>query len=155
VAATAGIVAALRDTTSDVPRGQQVVVWGASQSFPENFFPIISAGNYLSTAQIEVQVLPTPFRVRPDLTVVHDSELLTSEPTNTLARGRQVVTYHLNQQAKWSDGHPIGANDFQFSWRIQRSTEPARGGCPALLSTTGYDRISSVTSARSGRGRST
>ena len=119
-------------------------MWGTSQPLPENFFPIIGTGNSLGTAQIEIQVLPAPFRVRPDLTVVHDPELLRSEPTSTVTSGRQVVTYNLSPQARWSDGNPIDATDFEFSWRIQRSADPARGGCPALLSTTGYDQIGSV-----------
>jgi peptide/nickel transport system substrate-binding protein len=152
IAATAGIVVAVRSTAGDdSARRPQVVVWGASQAFPDNFFPIIGPGSSVSTANIGIQVFPAPFRVRPDLTVVHDRELLTSEPASVVAGGRQIVTYRLNRRAKWSDGDPIGASDFEFSWRIQRSSDPARGGCPALLSTSGYDQIESVTGTDGGR----
>ncbi|HEY6743851.1 MAG TPA: ABC transporter family substrate-binding protein [Lapillicoccus sp.] len=142
----------MRSTAGDdSARRPPVVVWGASQLFPENFFPIIGPGNSVSTANIGIQVFPAPFRVRPDLTVVYDPELLTSEPASVVAGGRQIVTYRLNPRAKWSDGPPIGASDFEFSWRIQRSSDPARGGCPALLSTSGYDQIESVTGTDAGR----
>lgn len=147
--AVAGTVVGVRSTSGDTERGQAVVVWGASQPFPDNFLPISTGA--LSTPQLVVQVLPAPFRLRPDLTVVRDEDLLTSEPASHLAGGRQIVTYRLNRQARWSDGRPIDAGDFEFSWQIQRSADPARGGCPALLSTSGYDQIASVTGADSGR----
>ena len=149
--AVAGTVVGLRLGSGDTERGEAVVVWGASQPFPDNFFPVIGAGASLSTTQLVVQVLPGPFRLRPDLTVVRDEDLLTSEPTSSLVGGRQIVTYRLNRQARWSDGHPIDAGDFAFSWRIQRSADSARGGCPAILSTVGYDQIASVKGADSGR----
>jgi peptide/nickel transport system substrate-binding protein len=82
--------------------------------------------------------------MRPDLTVAYDAELLSSEPTTALAGDRQLVTYRLDPEARWSDGRPISDADFEFSWRIQRSSDPARGGCPDLLATTGYDQIQSV-----------
>ena len=149
------VVAALAATavrSADPPRSQDTtVVWGAGVQGPQNFFPVIGAGNSVANAQLEVQVLPGPFRVRPDLTVVHDDELLTSAPTSVASGGVQVVTYRLDPRAAWSDGRPIGAADFEFSWRIQRSTDPARGGCPALLSTTGYDHIVSVQGRDGGR----
>jgi peptide/nickel transport system substrate-binding protein len=147
----AGTLVGVRLASGDAERGQAVVVWGASQPFPENFVPVISAGASLSTNQLLVQVLPAPFRLKPDMTVVADDELLTSEPTSNLVAGRQIVTFRLNRQARWSDGRQIDAGDFAFSWRIQRSADPARGGCPALLSTVGYDQIASVTGADSGR----
>jgi len=137
---------------ADSPRPEEKkIVWGSGANFPENFFPVIGAGFSVATAQLEVQVLPGPFRLRPDLTVVHDDELLTSAPTSGLSGDRQVVTYRLNPRASWSDGQPITAGDFAFSWRMQRSADPARGGCPALVSTTGYDQIVSVQGRDAGR----
>jgi peptide/nickel transport system substrate-binding protein len=62
-----------------------------------------------------------------------------------------VVTYRLNPRASWSDGQPITTEDFAFSWRIQRSADPARGGCPALVSTIGYDQIVAVEGRDRGR----
>jgi peptide/nickel transport system substrate-binding protein len=149
--AAAGTVVGIRLATDSSPREPAVVVWGASQPFPENFLPVIGPGAAVSTTQLEAQVLPGPFRLTPDLAVVHDEDLLTSEPTTSLVDGQQVVTYHLDPQARWSDSRPIDAGDFTFSWKIQRSADPARGGCPALLSTVGYDQIADVTGADGGR----
>jgi len=148
--AAALVVAAVR--FADPPRSEEkTAVWGSSASFPENFFPVIGAGVSTATGQLAVQVLPGPFRLRPDLTVVHNDELLTSAPSSALSGDRQVVTYRLNPRASWSDGQPIMAEDFAFSWRIQRSADPARGGCPALVSTTGYDQIVGVEGRDRGR----
>jgi peptide/nickel transport system substrate-binding protein len=127
------------------------VVWGANAALPANFFPLIGAGNSVATAQLEVQVLPGPFRLRPDLTVAYDADLLSAEPTSAVVGDRQVVTYRLVPEARWNDGHPMSDVDFEFSWRIQRSSDPARGGCPDLLSTTGYDQIRSVKGKDGGR----
>jgi peptide/nickel transport system substrate-binding protein len=127
--AAALVVAAVR--FADPPRAEEkTAVWGGSANFPENFFPVIGAGISTATGQLAVQVLPGPFRLRPDLTVVHDDELLTSAPSTAVSGDRQVVTYRLNPRASWSDGQPITTEDFAFSWRIQRSADPARGGCP-------------------------
>lgn len=89
--------------------------------------------------------------MRPDLTVSYDAELLGSEPTSALAGDRQVVTYRLRPEARWSDGRPVSAADFEFSWQIQRSSDPARGDCSDLLSTLGYDQIRSVAGRDGGK----
>jgi peptide/nickel transport system substrate-binding protein len=57
----------------------------------------------------------------------------------------------LDPAARWNDGHSMSDVDFEFSWRIQRSSDPARGGCRDLLSTTGYDQIRSVKGKDGGR----
>jgi peptide/nickel transport system substrate-binding protein len=124
--------------------GKGVLVYGESTDWPENLFPLISAGNATSVANILIRVLPGPFRVYPDFTVKPDMDLLTEEPTTQVQGGKQVVTYKLNPKAVWSDGQPIDAKDFKFSWEIQKSSDPAQGGCAALLSTTGYEQIESV-----------
>lgn len=142
VAAALAVTALRFDTSSRTQENS--IVWGANAPFPENLFPLIGPGNSVATAQLEVQVLPGPFRMRPDLTVAHDAELLLSEPSSAMAGDRQVVTYRLRPETRWSDGQPMSDADFEFSWRIQRSSDPARGGCPDLLGTTGYDQIRSV-----------
>jgi peptide/nickel transport system substrate-binding protein len=137
------VAAAIR--FEDPPRPKEkTIVWGGGVSFPQNFFPVIGPGVSIATTQLGVQVLAGPFRLRPDFTVVHDDQLLNSAPTSGMSGDRQIVTYRLNPRASWSDDQPITTADFAFSWRIQRSADPARGGCPALVSTTGYGQIVSV-----------
>jgi peptide/nickel transport system substrate-binding protein len=129
-------------SASGGPSGR--VVFGESTDFPENLNPWISAGNATSVANIEAQLFPSTFDIQPDFTVKYNQDLLTAEPTSQVTGDTQVVTYKLNNDAVWSDGTPITAKDFEFTWRARRSSDPANGGCPALLSTVGYDQMKSV-----------
>jgi glutathione transport system substrate-binding protein len=120
------------------------IIYGYETKFPGNLFPLISAGNSVAIAYMEIRVLPGPTKFTPDFKVVPDLELLTTAPTAETKNGKQVVTYKLNQNAVWSDGQAISAKDFIFSWNLQKSSDPAKGGCPDLISTTGYDQIETV-----------
>ncbi len=123
------------------------VTFAESTDFPENLYPNIAAGNATSVANILIRVLPGPFVIQPDLSVTYDKDLLTAEPSLDDASGTQVNVYKINPAAVWSDGTPITAKDFEFTWRANRSGDPADGGCPAVLSTTGYENIKSVESS--------
>ncbi|GAA4309018.1 hypothetical protein GCM10023162_13900 [Klenkia terrae] len=123
--------------------GSGRVIFGESTDFPENLFPYIAAGNATSVANLLIRVLPGPYVVNPDFSVDWDQDLLASEPELDTSSG-QVNTYEINPDAVWSDGTPITAADFEFTWRANRSSDPADGGCPALLGTTGYEQIASV-----------
>jgi len=123
------------------------MVYGLDTAFPDNLLPLIAAGNSVSTAYGEIRVLLTPFRTYPDFTIKPDNDLVVGEPTTQTTNGKQVVTYKINPKAVWSDGQPVTAKDFEFTWRAQRSADPAKGGCAALISTTGYDQIGSVESS--------
>jgi peptide/nickel transport system substrate-binding protein len=120
-------------------------VFGEPTDWPENLMPLISAGNATSTADILVGVLPEAYIIQPDLTLKYNSDLLTSEPTSTVNGNTQTVTYKLNPKASWSDGKPITADDFKYSWSIQK------GSCDAVLSSTGYDQITAVDGADNGK----
>jgi peptide/nickel transport system substrate-binding protein len=120
------------------------MVYGLDTAFPDNLLPLIAAGNSVSTAYGEIRVLLTPFRTYPDFTIKPDNDLVVGEPTTQTTNGKQVVNYKINPKAVWSDGQPITAKDFEFTWRAQRSADPAKGGCASLIATTGYDQIASV-----------
>jgi len=64
------------------------------------------------------------------------SNLLTGE-AELKTSPQQVVTYHINPQAKWSDGQPITAHDFKYIW-----DQVAHGS--DIYDTTGYANIQSV-----------
>ena len=123
------------------------LVYGLDTAFPENLMPLISAGNSISTGYTQIRVLLAPYRIYPDFTVRPDNDLVVGEPTNQTNNGKQVVQYKINPKAVWSDGQPITAKDFEFTWQLQKSADPAKGGCASLLATTGYDQIASVESA--------
>ncbi|SNS29369.1 peptide/nickel transport system substrate-binding protein [Geodermatophilus pulveris] len=120
------------------------VVYGESTDFPENLFPNIAAGNAVSTANILRGILPGTHVILPDFSVVYDENLLAEEPTLSTDGGTQVNTYVIRDEAVWSDGTPITADDFEFTWRSSRSGDPADGGCASVLSTNGYEQIASV-----------
>jgi glutathione transport system substrate-binding protein len=131
--------------------GSGQVVFGESTDFPENLFPLISAGNATSVANIEAQLFPQTYEIQPDFTVKWNEDLLTEEPVSEVNGETQTVTYKLNPDAVWSDGEPITADDFDVAWRMQRSSDPAEGGCPELLSTSGYEQITKVEGADEGK----
>ncbi len=56
---------------------------------------------------------------------------------------RNLYTFHLRQQAKWSNGDPVTAHDFVYAWR--RSVDPAlaspQAGYMALMSVKNADAV--------------
>jgi peptide/nickel transport system substrate-binding protein len=65
------------------------------------------------------------------------NSLLTGEAT-LVTSPAQVVTYHINPKAVWSDGQPITSTDFFYTW-----DQIAHG--KNIYDTTGYSQIASVT----------
>ena len=133
------------------PSGQGQVVFGESTDFPDNLFQLIAAGNATSVANISIRIFPSVFELLPDFSVAYDDELLTEEPTLEEVDGKQVNVYSINPDAVWSDGTPITADDFDLTWRLQRSADPADGGCASLLGTTGYEQVESVEGSDDGK----
>src|SRR4051794_41345999 len=88
--------------------------YGVADSWPENLFPYIAAGNTTTVQDLLGRVLPSVFIVQPDFTVEYDDELLADEPQNALVNGVQTTVYHLAPHAVWSDGAPITADDFAY-----------------------------------------
>jgi len=121
----------------------QIVYVESSDNF-NNLLPLIAAGNVTSTATQEIQILPRPYYIRPDLNYHADLNIVASEPKTATVGGKFTVTYDLNSKSVWSDGTPMTWKDYEYTWRIQRSADPKKGGCAAILSTTGYEQIESV-----------
>jgi peptide/nickel transport system substrate-binding protein len=61
----------------------------------------------------------------------------------------QTVTYTLNPDAAWSDGEPINADDFIYTWHVSTTVE--QGGCPDNLSTAGLANIGDITGSDDGK----
>jgi len=75
----------------------------------------------------------------PDFTLETDEYLI--ESVEVTSEDPLVVTYALNDEAVWSDGTPISANDFRYTWQVQ---DPDQCEECQPASTAGYDRIGSV-----------
>ncbi|GHK00796.1 lipoprotein [Streptomyces sp. Y2F8-2] len=92
-----------------------------------------------ATTRIAGAVLPSLFRLdaqgRPqrDPDFLESAKVVSTEP-------KQVVVYRLNQQAVWSDGRQIGADDFAAQWRALAGKDNAYW----TARNAGYDRIEKV-----------
>ncbi|POX53043.1 ABC transporter family substrate-binding protein [Streptomyces sp. Ru72] len=92
-----------------------------------------------ATARVAGAVLPSLFRLdaqgRPqrDPDFLESAEVVSTEP-------KQVVVYRLNQQAVWSDGREIGADDFAAQWRALAGKDNAYW----TARNAGYDRVEKV-----------
>ena len=92
-----------------------------------------------ATTRIAGAVLPSMFRLdangrpqrNPDY--LESVKVVSTEP-------KQVVVYRLNQQAVWSDGREIGADDFAAQWRALSGKNSAYW----TARNAGYDRIEKV-----------
>ncbi|MEU5422550.1 ABC transporter family substrate-binding protein [Streptomyces sp. NPDC020667] len=62
------------------------------------------------------------------------------ESAEVTSTGPQVVTYRLNPKARWSDGKPLGADDFEAQWKALNGTDDRF----QVASTSGYDQIGKV-----------
>ncbi|WP_448627951.1 ABC transporter family substrate-binding protein [Geodermatophilus sp. URMC 64] len=150
VAAAAGItVLSGCAGAAQAPAAGGSATYGVADAWPENLFPYIAAGNTTTVQDLLGRVLPSVYIVQPDYTVEYDRELLADEPQNTLVDELQTTVYRLNPDAVWSDGTPITADDFAYTWHVSTSTD--QGGCAGNMSTTGVENISSVTGSDNGR----
>ena len=130
--------------SSSAASGTGTVIWGEPTEFPDNLQPLIAAGNSTSIANLEVRMFDGPYRVTPQIGYETDPDQVVGTPSNKIVGGQQVVEFKMNPKAVWDDGKPITANDWVFTWKTLRSSNPKDGGCAALLSTTGWDQMQSV-----------
>ncbi|MGI8678774.1 MAG: ABC transporter substrate-binding protein [Jatrophihabitans sp.] len=120
-------------------KGSGQVIFGESTDFPQNFLPLISAGNATSVANVEIRALDGPFLIAPSIAYTADPEQGTV--TSSMVGGQQVLDIKVNPKAVWADGQPITADDYIFTTTEQKSNDPKTGGCADLLSTVGFDQV--------------
>ncbi|MFH9072887.1 ABC transporter family substrate-binding protein [Streptomyces alboflavus] len=113
------------------------VKW-AVDALPETFNSFQSDADE-ATTRVAGAVLPSMFRLdsrgRPeaDADFLESAKVVEREP-------QQVVLYKLNQQAVWSDGREIGADDFAAQWRALSGKDSAYW----TARNAGYDRIGKI-----------
>lgn len=119
---------------------------------PAGFNYLKASGNLFVTREIMDQVWPNVYVVQPSLKPVLNTEVVSSvDETST---SPQTLVYHINPNAKWSDGTPISAADFIYAWQAQSGSPQYKdvGGAAYLpASTSGYNQIASVTASNGGK----
>lgn len=113
-----------------------------------SWFVADAASNTYDQAQIMSGLIPSPFIVRPDSSVVLNTDLM--ESATLVSSNPQKVEYKIKQNAVWNDGTPITGDDFTFAWKFQDGKDCSATDCP-VAGTTGYDSISDITSTNNGK----
>jgi peptide/nickel transport system substrate-binding protein len=117
----------------------------AADQEPTGFNPLTAKDNGTSVLWVVNRVYPSVFHSKPDYTVELDSDLMDSaEVTN---QNPQTVTYKIKQNASWSDGTPINADDFIYNWQNQSGKDKNID----TATTTGYEDIQNITGSDNGK----
>lgn len=105
-----------------------------------------SEGNVFETAMVLKGVLPSTFISQPDLSFKMNENLL--ESAEQTKDSPQTIVYKIKQDAAWSDGTPISADDFIYNWKVQNGKD-----CPdcAVATTAGYEQVKSVEGSDNGK----
>jgi peptide/nickel transport system substrate-binding protein len=105
-----------------------------------------SNSNTFEFAEVMDGLLPGAYNASPDLKPFINTDYMTSvDETNT---NPQTIVYKVKPEAVWSDGQPIGYDDWFFQWKTSDGTT-----CPNCdpASTSGYDQIKSMTASDNGK----
>ncbi len=129
-------------TTTVAQKSGGSIVFAAEQ-WPDCLNPITQCANS-SWLQwlVPIHILPRLAELDPNNNFVA-SPLVTEMPSldnGGLTQNPFTVTWHLNPDAKWSDGTPITSADVAFTWQAYLKSKGS-------LSTTGYIDIASIDSS--------
>ncbi|MEU0543482.1 ABC transporter family substrate-binding protein [Nocardia sp. NPDC005978] len=133
-------------TTPAKPGKNSVVV--AVDDIGIGFNPHLRAQQSPAAAAVSSMVLPSPFRPAPTPGIpggsdwVLDPSLMVSAEVSALEPF--TITYQIRNEASWSDGAPIAAEDFRYLWQ-QMITQPG------VVDPAGYRLISDVSSSSGGK----
>lgn len=130
--------------TGELQQGGEIT-YAIEKNIP-NWNLISSEGNVFESGMVLRGVLPATFYTQPDLTVAMNKNLLESaEVTKT---NPQTIVYQIKENASWSDGTPISADDFIYNSKIQNGKD-----CPDCTpaTTAGFDQIQSIVGSDNGK----
>lgn len=123
VAVGAGAIALLlgqrtvQDETPALPVDQITVAYPEE---PANLNPYLYEGDSNASRDLLRPVLPTLLQVNPELR--YQPSLAIRVPSGDDIESNPFrVTFHLDPEARWSDGTPITAQDVKFTWETIRS----------------------------------
>ncbi|MFI7002870.1 ABC transporter family substrate-binding protein [Nocardia sp. NPDC050175] len=133
--------------TAQAKPGKSTVVV-AIDTIGIGFNPHLRSDQSPASAALSSMVLPSPFRPVPNQAApgitdwVPDTSLIASAEVS--AQDPFTITYTLRNEANWSDGAPIAAEDFQFLWQQMISQ-------PGVIDSAGYRLITDIGSADGGK----
>ncbi|WP_240498147.1 ABC transporter family substrate-binding protein [Williamsia sp. 1135] len=125
------------------PSGQ--VLYVATDSIGIGFNPHLAADQSAVTTAVAAMTLPSSFRPANEggrVVWTMDNALLTSADVSGTAPF--TVTYRIHEDAQWSDGLPITAEDFIYLWQQM-------GRQPNVTAPAGYRLITDVRSGAGGK----
>ncbi len=102
------------DALTPLPGGSVTVV---VPQVPTSLNAHTLAGGTAATEMITSLIDPQVFEVGPTLEPVLDTQFVLSAEVESV--NPQTVVYDLNPSAIWSDGVPIGVQDFVYDWQSQ------------------------------------
>jgi peptide/nickel transport system substrate-binding protein len=117
----------------------------ASDQEQAGFNPNTAKDNLFALSNIVTSIYPSVFNIHPDFTVQLSKEFMDSAELTT--EDPQTIVYKIKQNAAWSDGTPVSADDFIYWWENCNETNK-KADC---VSTTGYKDIESVTGSDGGK----
>jgi peptide/nickel transport system substrate-binding protein len=117
----------------------------AADQEPTGFNENTSSDNGTSVLWVTINLFPRPFHSQPDFTVKLDDALFDS--AEQTSADPQTVVYKIKQDAAWSDGTPVSADDFIYLWKNQNGTIKTND----VATTAGYDRMESVKGSDGGK----
>ncbi|QEV20026.1 ABC transporter family substrate-binding protein [Streptomyces alboniger] len=125
------------------PAARDMVADGGTMSWALDALPetlnTFQADADAGTSRVAGAVLPSLFRLDAQGRTQRNADFL--ESAKVVEREpQQVVLYKLNQQAVWSDGREIGADDFAAQWRALSGKDTAYW----TARNAGYDRIEKI-----------
>lgn len=135
-------------STTPVSPAVKLPVVVAIDEIGAGFNPHLRTDQSPANAAVSSLVLPSPFRPvpsadRPGQTDWVPDPALTVSADMT-SQDPPVITYQLRNEAQWSDGAPIAAEDFRYLWQQMISE-------PGVVDPAGYQLIEDVTSSGGGK----
>ncbi|WP_271798924.1 MULTISPECIES: ABC transporter family substrate-binding protein [Dietzia] len=106
------------------------------------FNPHLLADQGVDTDLVASLLLPSAFVPGPGGEQTLNRDLLVSAAR--VPGAPSTIRYTIDQQAQWSDGVPVAAEDFEYLWR-QMTTQPG------VVDPAGYERIVEVRSGAGGK----
>jgi peptide/nickel transport system substrate-binding protein len=101
----------------------------AADQEPTGFNNNTSKDNGTSVANIIINVFPQVFDLNPDYSVSLDTDLM--ESAEQTSDNPQTIVYKIKQNANWSDGTPVSADDFIYLWKnLNGSIESTMSATP-------------------------